>query len=54
MGHTTQTGIPITECGDCGKTHPVTRRHCSGCGTATVFLADDQVCIRCRDFPAAR
>lgn len=49
-GRTTQTGIPITDCGDCGKTHPVTRRHCSGCGTATVFLDDNLVCIRATRF----
>lgn len=50
-GPTTQTGIPITECRDCGGTHPVTRRHCRGCGAATVFLAEDQSCIRCRETP---
>ena len=34
---TTQTGIPIIECGECGQTHPGTRRHCTVCGMPTLF-----------------
>ena len=34
---TTPTGIPITDCVTCGRRHPVTRRHCSMCGLATLF-----------------
>lgn len=45
---TTQTGIPIEDCTACGKAHPVTRRHCTGCGAASVFLDANQTCLRCR------
>ena len=33
----TQTGIPIVDCDECGKRHPVTRKHCENCGLATLF-----------------
>ena len=34
---TTQTGIPIIDCEECGYRHPVTRKHCPTCGKATLF-----------------
>lgn len=34
---TTPTGIPITHCGGCGRRHPVTRKHCSTCGSPSLF-----------------
>lgn len=34
---TTQTGIPIRMCGECGRLHPVTRPHCPTCGRASLF-----------------
>lgn len=36
-GPTTQTGIPIINCDQCGKRHPETRAHCAVCGLATLF-----------------
>ncbi|MFJ2506305.1 DNA cytosine methyltransferase [Microbacterium sp. NPDC087592] len=36
-GETTQTGIPIIDCGECGRRHPVTRRHCAVCGSPSQF-----------------
>ena len=33
----TQTGVAIVECFTCGWTHPVTRRHCEVCGSASLF-----------------
>lgn len=36
----TMTGIPVVECGTCGKRHPVTREHCAVCGMATLFGHD--------------
>ena len=37
----TMTGIPITNCAECGFRHPVTRVHCVVCGLATIFGHDD-------------
>jgi len=34
---TTPTGIPVTDCDTCHHRHPVTRRHCPGCGLATLY-----------------
>ena len=34
---TTQTGIPIIDCEECGYRHPITRQHCPTCGLATLF-----------------
>ena len=34
---TTQTGIPIIECGKCGMVHPETRKHCPVCGKPTLY-----------------
>lgn len=33
----TPTGIPVTDCDTCQRRHPVTRRHCEGCGLALIF-----------------
>lgn len=44
---TTPTGIPVTACTTCGKTHPVTRRHCAVCGSASVFARLDGRCLKC-------
>lgn len=34
---TTPTGVPIEDCGECGRRHPVTRSHCGTCGSAAFF-----------------
>ncbi len=34
---TTPTGVPIEDCGECGRRHPVTRSHCGTCGSAALF-----------------
>lgn len=34
---TTPTGIPIRDCDTCGYRHPITRKHCTICGRATLF-----------------
>lgn len=34
---TTPTGVPIIECAECGRRHPVTRSHCPVCGKASLF-----------------
>ena len=34
---TTQTGIPIIDCEECGYRHPITRQHCPTCGKASLF-----------------
>lgn len=36
-GETTQTGIPVIDCNECGHRHPETRKHCATCGLATLF-----------------
>lgn len=36
-GETTQTGIPVIDCNECGRRHPETRKHCATCGLATLF-----------------
>jgi predicted RNA-binding Zn-ribbon protein involved in translation (DUF1610 family) len=36
----TMTGVPIVDCSECGFRHPVTRKHCAGCGLATIFGHD--------------
>lgn len=41
MTETTQTGIPIIDCEQCGHRHPVTRNHCAICGLATLFGHED-------------
>ena len=33
---TTPTGIPIRDCNECGYRHPITRKHCTICGRATL------------------
>lgn len=33
---TTQTGVPIIDCDECGYRHPITRKHCPVCGLATL------------------
>lgn len=48
--NTTQTGIPIIDC-DCGRTHPITRRHCALCGRASLFLSEG-VCLNCGEVAA--
>lgn len=37
MTDTTQTGVPVADCDECGKRHPVSRAHCPVCGMATLF-----------------
>lgn len=37
MNDKTPTGIPIRDCATCGRRHPITRRHCAGCGLAHLF-----------------
>lgn len=44
---TTQTGIPVVSCRDCGSTHPATRHHCESCGRATTFLDARGHCLTC-------
>lgn len=34
---TTPTGVPIRDCNECGHRHPITRKHCTICGRATLF-----------------
>jgi hypothetical protein len=34
---TTPTGVPIEDCDNCGRRHPVTRSHCGTCGSAAFF-----------------
>lgn len=34
---TTQTGIPIIDCEECGYRHPITRQHCPVCGAPSLF-----------------
>ena len=36
----TMTGIPITDCSECGVRHPLGRAHCVHCGKATLFGHD--------------
>ncbi len=43
---TTATGVPITECGTCGKRHPVTRQHCRRCLSWSAFQ-DAGLCTDC-------
>lgn len=45
---TTSTGIPIERCAECGVEHPVSRRHCVACGSASAFLNDAGWCLLCR------
>lgn len=42
---TTQTGIPIIDCDECGKRHPATRKHCETCGLATLFGHEEHVAV---------
>ena len=37
MTATTPTGIPILPCEQCGGIHPITRTHCSECGSSALF-----------------
>lgn len=37
MSEVTPAGIPVGECGQCGRRHPLTRNHCRVCGLATLF-----------------
>lgn len=39
---TTPTGIPIRDCQECGRAHPITRPHCPGCGLALAFPHDHE------------
>lgn len=34
---TAPTSIPIVDCAQCGRPHPETRKHCSTCGSPSVF-----------------
>ena len=34
---TTPTGVPIIDCGTCGRRHPISRSHCPKCGMAHLF-----------------
>lgn len=43
---TTPTGIPVTACAQCGKTHPVSRSHCEVCGAASAFFTIDGRCLK--------
>jgi len=36
-GETTPTGVPVIDCEECGRRHPVGRDHCPTCGAATLF-----------------
>jgi DNA (cytosine-5)-methyltransferase 1 len=44
---TTPTGIPVTGCAECGRSHPETRDHCELCGHASLFLNDSRLCVPC-------
>lgn len=44
---TTPSGIPIRPCLQCGGTHPITRRHCTRCGRASLFIRPDGACLHC-------
>lgn len=46
MNAPTPTGIPITHCDTCGRTHPITRAHCTTCELATIFPCADARCPR--------
>ena len=37
MSEQTQTGIAIEYCDQCERRHPVTRKHCSTCGSPSLF-----------------
>ena len=39
---TTQTGIPVVDCDQCGMRHPATRQHCARCGEGHIFI--DSAC----------
>lgn len=41
MTTATPTGTPVTQCPDCGRTHPATRPHCPVCGLATIWGHND-------------
>lgn len=46
---TTPTGIPITECDDCGYTHPITRSHCVECNRPSAFIDESGRCLNHRE-----
>lgn len=37
MTEATQTGIPIRYCVPCKRAHPVAPKHCSTCGSPSMF-----------------
>lgn len=43
----TQTGMPIIDCGTCGKRHPEGREHCILCGAPSLFVDGMGFCIGC-------
>jgi formate dehydrogenase maturation protein FdhE len=44
---TTQTGIPFIQCTACTGRRPETRRHCTNCGRASIFLDQHLNCLPC-------
>lgn len=44
---TTQTGMPIIDCGKCGKRHPEASAHCILCGSPSLFIDGMGFCIGC-------
>lgn len=45
-GETTPTGVKIIACDTCGRRHPETRKHCTGCNSPSAFQKDG-LCLRC-------
>jgi hypothetical protein len=50
---TTQTGMPIIDCGACGMTHPAGRQHCGACGRPSLFISPAGACLQCAPAAAA-
>ena len=44
---TTQNGVPIIDCTQCGGTHPEPRKHCMSCGRPSLFINPQNLCLNC-------
>lgn len=49
---TTQTGVPIVDCGKCEGRHPASRLHCAECGRPSLFIDPEGLCLRCQGVSA--
>ena len=43
----TYAGMPIIDCGQCGKRHPEGRAHCLLCDSPSLFIDGMGFCIGC-------